>query len=255
MTPASARRAFGVALSPLSRAEVVDTLLAPVPPGAGARLLATLNLDHVVRLQRRPDFRAAYARAALVTADGAPVFAWARLRGAAPPERAPGADLLAALMERWTPGDHRPFFVASRPQVGEALAARLHARGFAQGAVGWASPPPGFEHDASETARLLASIRAHAPTHLIMGVGAPKSEVWVDAHRAELSDLWACGFGASGDFLTGATTRAPVWMQRRGLEWLWRLACDPRRLARRYLWDSWAVLPAMWRDVRGRART
>ena len=217
MTHAPVRRVFGVALSPLSRAQVVEALLTPVAPGAGARLLATLNLDHVVQLQRRADFRAAYARAALVTADGAPVYAWARVRGGAPPERAPGADLLADLMGAWAPGLHRPFFVVSRPAVGEALAARLYARGFAADAVGWACPPFGFERDAGETARLLAAVRAHAPTHLIMGVGAPKSEVWVDAHRAELGDL--VGVRLRARRATSSPAPPPArrrWMRARG---------------------------------------
>lgn len=246
------RPVFGVALSPLTRAELVAALLAPAPAGGGAQLLATLNLDHVVRLGRSAAFRAAYAGAWAATADGAPVYAYARLRGRAPPERAPGADLLAALEAAWTPGAHRPFFVVSRPLVGEALAARLHARGFAPDAVAWRCPPHGFEHDPQESAALAAAVRDHRATHLVMGVGAPKSEVWVHAHARALGDVWACGFGSAADFLVGEASRAPLLARRLGLEWAWRLLHDPRRLARRYLWDSWAVLPAVARDLTGR---
>ena len=251
---APAGRVFGYALSPLTPAEFVAALTAPAPAGGGARLLATMNLDHVVRLQRDADFRAAYARAWAITADGAPVYAWARLRGAAPPQRAPGSDLLAELVAAWSPGRHRPFFVVSRPAVGEKLVALLRARGFAPGEATWASPPFGFEHDSTASAELAAAVRSHRATHLIMGVGAPKSEIWVDRDRAGLGDLWACGFGSAGDFLVGEARRAPPSWRRAGLEWLWRLAADPRRLAKRYLWDSWAVLPALARDLTGHPR-
>ncbi|MBE7219185.1 MAG: WecB/TagA/CpsF family glycosyltransferase [Caulobacteraceae bacterium] len=245
---------FGQPLSPLTRAELVQALLASAPAGEGAQLLVTMNLDHVVRLQRDAAFRAAYARAFAVTADGAPVFAWARLRGAAPPERAVGSDLLEGLMQAWAPGRHRPFFVVSRPETGAKLAALLAARGFAPADVGWASPPFGFEHEPAAGDALAAAVRGHRATHLIMGVGAPKSEIWVDRRRGELGDLWACGFGSAADFVAGQARRAPEAWRRAGLEWLWRLAAEPRRLARRYLWDSWAVVPALARDVAGRPR-
>lgn len=251
MAPALPRAVFGVRLSPLTRAGVVEALLAPAPAGEGARLVATMNLDHVVRLQGDADFRAAYGRAALVTADGAPVFAYARWRGAGVVERAPGSDLLADLVEAWSPGRHRPFFVVSRAATGEALAVRLVGRGFAPGAVGWACPPFGFEQDSAASDALVAAVRGHDATHLIMGVGAPKSEVWVDRRRAELGDLWACGFGSAADFLTGEARRAPPLARRLGLEWLWRVLHDPRRLFRRYFVDSWAAAPAVLRDLRG----
>ncbi len=244
------RPVFGVSLSPLTRGELVRAVLQPAPAGGGAQLIATLNLDHVVHLQTDGAFRDAYARTWAATADGAPVFLYARLRGAAPPERAPGADLLAELVQAWAPGRHRPFFVCSRPEVGEGMAARLAERGFAREAVGWAVPPFGFEADAQASAALAGAIRAHGATHLVMGVGAPKSEVWVDRRGAELGDLWAFGFGSAADFLTGAARRAPPAWRRAGLEWTWRLLADPRRLAKRYLWDSWAVVPAVWRDLK-----
>ena len=252
---ASAGRVFGYALSQLTPSALVEALMACAPAGGGAQLVATMNLDHVVRLQRDAAFRAAYARAWAITADGAPVYAWAKLRRGAPPQRAPGADLLGDLVQAWTPGRHRPFFVVSRAAVGEKLVDLLRARGFTAEDAAWASPPFGFEHDLVAGAALVAAVRAHRATHLIMGVGAPKSEIWVDRHRVELGDLWACGFGSAGDFLVGEASRAPKCWRAAGLEWLWRLLSDPRRLARRYLWDSWAALPAMARDVAGRPRT
>ena len=74
----------------------------------------------------------------------------------------------------------------------------------------------------------------HGTTHLFLGVGSPKSEVWVDRHRDALGDLYAFGFGAALDFAAGRVARAPVWMRGTGLEWLFRLGQDPRRLVRRY---------------------
>jgi N-acetylglucosaminyldiphosphoundecaprenol N-acetyl-beta-D-mannosaminyltransferase len=207
-----------------------------------------MNLDHVVKLRRLPNFRAAYGRADVVTLDGAPVWLYARLRGLGAP-RCAGADLFAALEARLEPGAHRPFFVLSGPQTAGRLAARLEARGFAREALGFATPPLGFEADPLARRTLADAVRAHGATHLVMGLGAPKSELFVDAERARLPDLHALCVGAAPDFVVGVRRRAPKILRRIGLEWAWRIREEPRRLARRYLLDSWGFIPAVLEDL------
>lgn len=246
------RRLFGARITPLARRELAEAIAsAPVPAGAGVRLLVTMNLDHVVRLQSSPSFRAAYDSAWAVTLDGAPVAAYARLKGLKAP-RVTGSDLLSELIERFDPTLRRLFFVVSRPETGESLTRLLEQRGFPSGAVAWASPPFGFETAAGQSADLARAIADHHPTDLVFGLGAPKSEVWIDQHRGELGDLYAYGFGSGCDFLVGQAKRAPAAMQRLGLEWAWRVGSDPKRLWRRYFIDSWAFLPAVARDLLGR---
>jgi N-acetylglucosaminyldiphosphoundecaprenol N-acetyl-beta-D-mannosaminyltransferase len=244
-------RLFGARISSLAQDQLIATIVDEHASG-GVRLLVTMNLDHVVRLRRDQAFRQAYSRAWAVTVDGAPVFAYARARGLRVPERVTGADLVVELA-RALPPSRRLFFVVSTPAIGEKLVEVFRARGFPPDALTFVSPDFGFERDEAQSARLLSAIREHRTTDLIFGLGAPKSEIWIDRHRDRLGDLYAYGFGAGLDFLAGATRRAPVLARRLGLEWMWRLGTDPARLWRRYLVDSWAMLPAIREDLAGRA--
>jgi len=242
---------FGFPISPASREELARAIIRDAPRlGGGVRLVVTMNLDHVVRLQKDPAFRAAYRRAWVITADGAPIQFYGRLRGART-RRCAGSDLLIDLAQAFSPDRHRLFFVVSTPATGERLKARFEAAGFTDG-FAFASPPFGFEKDAAQSAALCEAIRRHRTTHLIMGLGAPKSEVWIDRHRAALGDIYACAFGSAPDFLVGTARRAPEGLRRIGLEWAWRVAQDPRRLWRRYFIDAWAFLPAVARDLLAR---
>ena len=239
---------FGSAIAPDTLDGMAARLAAePMPAGEGVRLLVTMNLDHVVNLRRNARFRAAYAAAWAVTVDGAPVALYGRLKGVARP-RVTGADLTVALSRRLEPGRHRPFFVVATEATATALRGFFAARGFPAAAVGTAVPPFGFERDAVETAALADAIRTHEATHLVMGVGAPKSEIWVDENRDWLGDLYALCVGSAPDFMVGTARRAPERLRRLGLEWAWRVAGQPRRLARRYFVASWAFLPAVIED-------
>ena len=241
---------FGIRFSSLDRERLARLLIVPLTPGSGVRLIATANVDHIVHLQRNARFRDAYASAFTVTADGAPVALYARLRGARIPGRVSGPDLLASLMHAMRPGQHRLFFVVGNTATGERLRAWLQRRGFAAETMAYECPRFGFECDPDASRRLAGLVREHRPTHLIMGVGAPKSEIWINEWRDQLGDCYALALGAAVDFFVGAARRAPEWMRRVGLEWLWRLRCDPKRLWRRYLVDSWRFPVAVADDLR-----
>jgi N-acetylglucosaminyldiphosphoundecaprenol N-acetyl-beta-D-mannosaminyltransferase len=146
---------------------------------------------------------------------------------------------------------HRPFFLVSRPRTGMLLRQFLISRGLPAGALAIECPPFGFENDRQYSTSLAGRIRAHGTTHLILGVGAPKSEVWIDTHREDLGPCYAFGVGAGLDFFVRVERRAPGWMQRLGMEWFWRFAREPRRLFRRYFIDSWIFVSAVKRDLTG----
>jgi N-acetylglucosaminyldiphosphoundecaprenol N-acetyl-beta-D-mannosaminyltransferase len=240
---------FGVSFSSLSEPEILELLTGDAAAGMGPRLVVTTNMDHVVNLMKNPEYRAAYASAWLATIDGWPVFLYARLRGADVPSRITGADLAASLSERLDPKRHRVFLIGSHPTTCECLSRQLVERGFHPDTVAWTVPPFGFENDDAVSHELARQIAELHTTHLFFGVGSPKSEMWVFRHRRELGDLLAFGFGAGLDFLAGTRQRAPAWMRRVGLEWFWRLAHEPRRLASRYLLNSWGFLIAIKRDL------
>lgn len=245
---------FGIEFSPRSMADIVDELAnALIPPGTGPRAIVTANLDHIVQLTRNAAFRAAYANAWLTTADGMPVYAYAKLRGSPAPARVTGADLFAELMARLPGHPCRLFFAASSTEAVRRLRAKLVADGVPAESLAFAVPPFGFERDAAYSAALAARIRAHGTTHLFLGVGAPKSEIWTERHRPDLGDCYVLCIGAGIEMLVGLKQRAPAWVQRIGGEWLWRFAQEPRRLFRRYFVSSWRFLGAVRDDVAGKS--
>lgn len=244
------RPMFGLTFSTLGPDAILHAACQPIPAGEGVRLMVTANLDHIVQLRRDPAFARAYEHAWVRTIDGMPVLLYSQLRGIGVPTRITGADFVPHLLERLEPARHRMFFLVPAAETETKLRARLVERGFESDALAFYVPPFGFERDAAISATIGARIKAHGTTHLFLGVGAPKSEKWVDAHAGELGDLYVFAVGASLDFYVGAKARAPHWVRQSGLEWLHRLSQEPRRLAKRYLIDSWAFLAAVADDLR-----
>ncbi len=243
---------LGIAFSPLTRDMLIRHLLLDrIPADEGARLIVTANVDHISNLARSARFRAAYAGAWAATADGAPVYLYARLQGNAVPERVTGADLTALLLDKMVPGSDRPFFVVGSAETGRRLRQILIRHGFSRDAIAFSCPGFGFENHALASAVLAGAIRGHGTTHLFVGLGAPKSEIWIHEHRHLLGDTYALAIGASLDFHVGLRRRAPVWMRHAGLEWAWRVLVEPRRLFRRYFVESWSALRVMTRDLFG----
>lgn len=243
---------LGIAFSPLSRDMLIRHMLFDrIPAGEGVRLVVTANVDHISNLARSARFRAAYAGAWAATADGAPVYLYARLQGNAVPERVTGADLTVSLLDKMVPGSDRPFFVVSTAETGRRLRQILIRRGFHRDAIAFSCPGFGFENHPIASELLAGAIQGHGTTHLFVGLGAPKSEIWIHENRHLLGDTYALAIGASLDFHVGLRRRAPVWMQHAGLEWAWRVLSEPRRLFRRYFVESWSALRVMAKDFFG----
>ncbi|MEZ5817775.1 MAG: WecB/TagA/CpsF family glycosyltransferase [Hyphomicrobiaceae bacterium] len=241
---------FGVEFTDRSLSEVADTVAEVPSPGSGLRLIATMNLDHVVTLRRNSRFRSAYRDAHIVTADGFPVYLYARWRGANLAGRVCGSDLFPIIMRKMKPGRHRPFLVASNERTRDLLQRHFADVGFRPDQFAVVVPPYGFEKDPAATEALLQAIEHVRPTHIFMGVGAPKSEIWLHDHRDRLGDAYGFAFGASLDFFVGTARRAPKAVQSAGFEWLWRFASEPRRLFKRYFVDSWAFFVVVASDLR-----
>jgi N-acetylglucosaminyldiphosphoundecaprenol N-acetyl-beta-D-mannosaminyltransferase len=241
---------FGLEFSPLTQAELAAILLnTKVPRGRGPLSILTANLDHIVQIRNNPELRAAYHGAWVVTADGMPVFVYARMRGASALSRVTGSDLVAEVLPALSPAGNRCFFVASNEVVAERLRAYLVTRGFTQESLAFAIPPYGFDHDPSYSDQLAGRIQRHGTTHLFFGIGAPTSEVWIHRHRQRLGDCYAMSIGAGIEFFTQTKRRAPLWMRKFGFEWLWRVLQEPRRLHRRYFVSSWRFLSAVKDDL------
>jgi N-acetylglucosaminyldiphosphoundecaprenol N-acetyl-beta-D-mannosaminyltransferase len=235
-----------VPLTPVGMSEALDRI-AGWAGAAPFRLVVTPNVDHIVTLQRNPDFQQAYDRCALSLADGVPLLWAARYLGLPPLEKVSGSDLLPELCRRAAAEGRSVFFAGGRSPDDLAGALQIVRARFPGLDAAGHCPPFGFERDPAATDALLAAIAEFQPDLLLLACGAPKSEIWMDRHRDRLARGVGIGIGAGLDFLTGRDRRAPRWMQRYGLEWLWRLARSPRRLAKRYLWNDLRFFPLVWR--------
>jgi N-acetylglucosaminyldiphosphoundecaprenol N-acetyl-beta-D-mannosaminyltransferase len=236
-----------VEIHDISFDEALEAILA-LASGGGRHLVVTANVDHLVLHREDPALRSAYELATLRLADGAPLVALSRLVGTPLPGRVTGSDLLDPVCRGAAERRLSVYLLGGRPGSADLAAAQLAHRhpGLRLHA---ACPGPGFELDPAANAAVLADIRAATPNILFVCLGAPKQETWAAAHLSELPPLVAIGAGASVDYLSGATRRAPVGWQRLGLEWLFRLLQEPRRLWRRYLIRDAAFLGIAARDL------
>lgn len=245
---------FGMKIDALDMRQTVDAVLAwcRMPRGTACRYVVTPNVDHAVMFQSHEGLRRSYAGASLILADGAPIVAASRLLGRALPERVAGSDLTPALFA--SAADEaaplRVFLLGAAPGVAERAAANIAARWPGVAVVGTLSPPLGFERDPHENERILAAVAAAQPDVLVLGLGAPKQELWIHDYADRLDAKVALCVGATIDFLAGEKRRAPRWMRHVGLEWFHRLASEPGRLARRYIRDAWIFPQLVWRDWR-----
>jgi N-acetylglucosaminyldiphosphoundecaprenol N-acetyl-beta-D-mannosaminyltransferase len=208
----------------------------------------TPNVDHVVVADRDHGFRAAYDRADLSVCDGAPLLWTSGLIGHRLPARVAGSDLFLPLMMLAARRGYRVYLLGGAPGVGQEAARRLAAE-MGVTIAGVSSPMVGLTPRPDEDA-VVAEVAAAHPDLLIVCLGGHKAELWIDRVRDRLRPAVALGIGASLDFYIGRVRRAPAWMQRSGLEWLYRLLQEPRRLARRYLVDDPRFLLILLRTLR-----
>lgn len=192
----------------------------------------------VIRARHDPALHAAHAEALIVTADGMPLVWLQRLAGARAAERVYGPDLMDRVCDLGRSRGLRHAFLGGGPGVARRVAERLSARhpGLT---VTLADTLPHRPRDhrpvAGEDAEALAAL-AEAPADVLwIGLGTPKQELWMQANTGRAAATVMLGVGAAFDFAAGTVRQAPRLMQRTGLEWLWRLATEPRRLGPRYL--------------------
>jgi N-acetylglucosaminyldiphosphoundecaprenol N-acetyl-beta-D-mannosaminyltransferase len=242
---------FGFELDAINMPTAVSTIYDWIASGEKCcRFVVTPNVDHAVLYQEHEGLRRAYANASLILADGMPVVAAARLLGRPLPGRVAGSDLTPAVFQAAAcHGGLRLFLLGAAPGVAEKAAEKITANWPSVEVVGTYSPPLGFERDPQETDRIVTLISASGADLLVVGLGAPKQELWVDAHRDRLHVAAALCVGATIDFLAGEKRRAPRWMRRTGVEWLHRVASEPRRLLRRYARDAWIFPRLVWRQA------
>ncbi len=234
--------------------EAVLVLRTWISESRKCRYVVTPNVDHAVLLQEHAGLRQSYRDAGLILADGHPIVWASRLLHQPLPERVPGSELVPKLFDSYEVPTElgtdspklRVFLLGAGVGIAAQAAKRMQQTWRNVETAGVYSPPLGFENDADESNYILGRIALCRPDVVIVGLGAPKQEVWVHRYREQIQAPVALCVGATIDFLAGEKRRAPVWMQRTGIEWLHRMCSEPKRLVRRYAKDAWVFPQLVW---------
>lgn len=239
---------LGVPFDNVTTAETLELVAEMVATGR-PHYLVTANVDFVVQAQKDADFRRTLIEAHLVVADGMPLVWASRWLGNPLPERVTGSGMTPLLLAEAARRGWRVFFLGGAEDSLNRAVANTRKKHPELKLVGAYSPPfkPLGEMDHPE---ILRRIREARPEILLVAFGCPKQEKWLNQHYREAGVPVAIGVGATIDFLAGTVRRAPVWMQRSGLEWVFRLLQEPRRLFRRYGTDLWVFGWAILRQLK-----
>ena len=230
--PATLASIDGQDINIATMGEVVNAAIARLKQGLGFTLF-TLNLDHVVKRRSDPVFRDIYSRATFVTADGAPMV-WLAARQGARLDRVTGADLVIPMCAAAARAGVPVAFYGSSIQSLTKAAANLRLKFPRLEIACMESPPQGFDPTSPAAEAAASRIAASGARICFVAFGAPKQERFSDHMARRHPEMGFMGIGAALDFIAGDERRAPVFFQRNGLEWVWRLGSNPRRMALRY---------------------
>jgi N-acetylglucosaminyldiphosphoundecaprenol N-acetyl-beta-D-mannosaminyltransferase len=233
-----------VTIDACSERDVVDAAVTAATNGRGGWIV-TVNVDILRSLHHDATLRRLIAPATFVVADGMPLVWLARLLRTPLPERVAGASLIWSLTQA-AAGTLSIYLLGGPPGVASSAADALLHENPSLRIAGAYGPAMGFEHDAGELAATIAAVVDAKPNIVFCGFGFPKQEELIARLRRELPQAWFLGCGAALSFVAGAIPRAPLWMQRAGLEWLHRLLVEPRRLFRRYLLQDVPFVAALF---------
>jgi N-acetylglucosaminyldiphosphoundecaprenol N-acetyl-beta-D-mannosaminyltransferase len=241
---------FGIPIDNLTLGETVDRIEQLIRSGPTHQHVV-INVDKIVKFQSEAKLREAILDCDLINADGQPVVWASRLLGKSLKERVTGIDLFSALIERCAERGFRPYLLGARQEIVEEVGRRLRVK---HPNLNFAGIRNGYWRPEEETA-VVTAIRETRPDILFVAMSSPKKEMFLLKWKGELSVPFVMGVGGTFDVVAGFVKRAPKWMQQCGLEWLYRLAQEPRRLWRRYFLEDMrflALFLSEWRATRRR---
>jgi N-acetylglucosaminyldiphosphoundecaprenol N-acetyl-beta-D-mannosaminyltransferase len=247
---------LGVPFDSVTTNETIEIISRMIDSGE-PHYIATANVDFLVHAAHDVELRRILFDAHLVLCDGTPLLWASRVLGNGLPERVAGSDVVPLLLKEAAAKGYRVYFLGAEPAVAALAVEKLRAEYPALQIVGHHSPPfkPLAEMDHED---IIRRIQEAQPDLLFVGFGCPKQEKWINMHYQSLGVPVCVGVGGTIDFLAGHRRRAPMWMRKAGVEWVYRMAQEPRRLFKRYCTDLWffggAILKQWWR-LRSRRRS
>ena len=225
---------LGVRFAAVQIPDVIRRAESWIAQRSGAHYVTVSNVHSVMESRHNSRFRHTLNNADLNVPDGMPIIWLGRRRGFTLPRRVYGPDLFFEFCRDTEGRGYRHYFYGSTPEVVTALVTKIKAA-FPGFQVAGSYAPPFRALTAEEDRQAVADINAVAPDVLWVGLGCPKQEFWMEEHRAVLNVPVIFGVGQAFNIYAGMLRQAPKWMREHGLEWLFRLLLEPRRLWRRYL--------------------
>ena len=237
---------MGCSIDNLSMEETLQTIEGFIRTGKPHQHVV-VNVDKLVKASRDPELRQIINDCALINVDGMPVVWASRLLGKPLKERVAGVDLFDALMRRAGEKGWRVFLLGAQEEVVSKVALTYQHRYPKLVLAGYRN---GYWKGEAEEAQVVEQIREARPDLLFVAISSPKKEQFLGRYQAEMKIPFAMGVGGTFDVAIGHVKRAPVWMQKSGLEWFYRFLQEPRRMFRRYFIEDmvfiWLFLKELW---------
>lgn len=253
-SPFSTCHLLGLSLACTDEEGLVDHIFGQLSHGVGGWLV-TANLDFLRRYVHDAAARDLYSVADIRVADGMPLVWAARIQGDRLSERLAGADLFWRVAERAASEGRSMYLLGGTPSANTLAVEVLRKRWPSLVIAGHTAPMVSSPPSPEEVAALRTEMLRTRPELVLVGMGSPKQEQVIQALKPALPGSWMMGLGASFSFAAGEIRRAPKWLQRVGMEWLWRMSQEPTRLARRYVVDDLPFLgELLYAAVRERMR-
>lgn len=250
--PARQIEVMGLPLHSFTRESVIRHLIDKSSEGKGGYVV-TPNLDNMFALTHNRELRDRAMAAEVRVADGMPLVWASRIKGDPLPGRVAGSDLILTLADEIAAAGKRLFLLGGEPGTADRAAAALRERSPALRIAGTYCPPHGYESSPEELDGIREALIAADPDFVYLGLPFPKASALAAELRPFLPGTWFLGLGISFSFVCGDVERAPLWMQKGGLEWMHRLRQEPRRLARRYIVEGGPfALRLFWTSYRER---
>ena len=238
---------FGMTINSVTLSDVFETIDRQIESREPGYIL-TPNVDHVCEFQESAEFREAYRNGFLILADGMPVLWSGKLLGRPIKEKISGSDLVYWLSEYAARKGYSIFFFGADEGIAQQASEILKEKYPGLKVAGVYSPPMGFDKDPELISKAIRIVKDAKPDICYVALGTPKQDLWCYRTHKQTGVPVQVGVGISLHFVTGDVTRAPLWMQRSSLEWVWRMFQEPRRLVKRYLIRDVKFLPLLWRE-------
>lgn len=238
MVAISKVKMFSMQIDNVSLSEACEKIINLSKEKGSNSYVVTPNVDHVMKVQTDLEFKEIYNQASLVLADGQPLVWASRFLKKPLKEKVSGSDLFPLVCSLAAKENLNVYFLGGQDGVAAEAARRLQLKCPGLIVSGVYSPPFGFEKEQKESEKIISQINEAKPDILFVGLGAPKQEKWISRNLQKVQVPVSIGIGASFDFEAGTIQRAPIWMQKSGMEWFWRFSQEPKRLFKRYFIDD-----------------